>query len=208
MLPPNADLERMKNMETRYIPIHEMKTRAEEDGKLYILGYFAVFDSDYNLWPGATESIAPGAFDDSISGDVRALYNHNDDIILGRSSAGTLKLSQDQRGLWGEVEINQKDTDAMNAYERIARGDITGCSFGFDIEKEEFRENPDGSVHWTIKKVNPLYEVSPCVFPAYEATNISARKNQFDQIQKRRSDEWKEKMKGRLRNGIKSTDAE
>lgn len=195
-------------METRYIPIHEMKTRAEEDGKLYILGYFAVFDSDYNLWPGATESIAPGAFDDSISGDVRALYNHNDDIILGRSSAGTLKLSQDQRGLWGEVEINQKDTDAMNAYERIARGDITGCSFGFDIEKEEFRENPDGSVHWTIKKVNPLYEVSPCVFPAYEATNISARKNQFDQIQKRRSDEWKEKMKGRLRNGIKSTDAE
>lgn len=208
MLPPNADLERMKNMETRYIPIHEMKTRAEEDGKLYISGYFAVFDSDYNLWPGATESIAPGAFDDSISGDVRALYNHNDDIILGRSSAGTLKLSQDQRGLWGEVEINQKDTDAMNAYERIARGDITGCSFGFDIEEEEFRENPDGSVHWTIKKVNPLYEVSPCVFPAYEATNISARKNQFDQIQKRRSDEWKEKMKGRLRNGIKSTDAE
>lgn len=204
----SANLERMKNMEQRYMPIHEMKTRAEDNGDLYISGYFAVFDSDYNLWNGATESIAPGAFDDSISGDVRALYNHNDDIVLGRTSAGTLKLSQDSRGLWGEVKINQKDTDAMNAYERIARGDITGCSFGFDIEREEFRENPDGSVHWTITKVNPLYEVSPCVFPAYEATNISARKHEFDEIQKRKSDEWKEKMKGRLKHGIKSTDAE
>lgn len=195
-------------MEQRYIPIKDVKTRAEDNGDLYVSGYFAVFGSDYELWPGATESIAPGAFDESITGDVRALWNHNDDIVLGRTGAGTLKLEQDSRGLWGEIKINQKDSDAMNAYERIARGDVDGCSFGFDIEREEFRENQDGSVHWTITKVNPLFEVSPCVFPAYQATSISARKHEFDEIQKRKSDEWKEKMKGRLKNGIKSIDAE
>lgn len=191
-------------MEKRYIPIHEMQTRAEENGDLYISGFFAVFDSDYELWPGATESIAPGAFDESISGDVRALYNHNDDIILGRTSAGTLKLEQTSRGLWGEIKVNQKDSDAMNAYERIARGDITGCSFGFDIEREEFRENPDGSYHWTILSVNPLYEVSPCVFPAYTETSVSARKRDVEQLQQRQVDAWRQKMKERLHHGVES----
>lgn len=195
-------------MEQRYLPIHDMKTRAEENGDLYVSGYFSVFNSNYELWPGATESIAPGAFDESISGDVRALYNHNDDIVLGRTSAGTLKLEQDSRGLYGEIKINQKDSDAMNAYERIARGDITGCSFGFDIESEEYTENGDESVHWTITKVNPLYEVSPCVFPAYEATNINARSNQHAEIEKRKADSWKQKMRARLKNGTQSTDAE
>lgn len=191
-------------MEKRYIPIHDMQTRAEDNGDLYISGFFAVFDSDYELWPGATESIAPGAFDESISGDVRALYNHNDDIILGRTSAGTLKLEQTSRGLWGEIKVNQKDSDAMNAYERIARGDITGCSFGFDIEREEFRENPDGSYHWTILSVNPLYEVSPCVFPAYTETSVSARKRDVEQLQQRQVDAWRQKMKERLHHGVES----
>ena len=195
-------------MEKRYLPIRDMKTRADENGDLFLSGYFSVFNSDYELWPGATESIAPGAFDKSISGDVRALYNHNDDIVLGRTSAGTLKLEQDSRGLFGEIKINQKDSDAMNAYERIARGDVTGCSFGFDIEREEFRENPDGSYHWTILSVYPLYEVSPCTFPAYEATNIAARGHQHAEIEKRKADAWKEKMRARLNHGTQSTDAE
>lgn len=193
-------------MEKRYIPLHDTQTRTDDSGDLYINGYFAVFDSDYELWPGATESIAPGAFDESISGDVRALYNHNDDIILGRTSAGTLKLEQTSRGLWGEIKINQKDSDAMNAYERILRGDITGCSFGFDIEREEFRENPDGSYHWTILSVNPLYEVSPCVFPAYTETSVQARKKDVEKLQQRRTEAWKKKMKERINHGPESTD--
>lgn len=193
-------------MEKRYIPLHDTQTRTDETGDLYVNGYFAVFDSDYELWPGATESIAPGAFDESISGDVRALYNHNDDIILGRTSAGTLKLEQTSRGLWGEIKINQKDSDAMNAYERIQRGDITGCSFGFDIEREEFRENPDGTYHWTILSVNPLYEVSPCVFPAYTETSVQARKKDVEQLQQRQAEAWKKKMKERINHGPESTD--
>lgn len=191
-------------MEKRYIPLRETQTRTDDSGELYINGYFAVFDSDYELWPGATESIAPGAFDESISGDVRALYNHNDDIILGRTSAGTLKLEQTSRGLWGEIKVNQKDSDAMNAYERIQRGDITGCSFGFDIEREEFRENPDGSYHWTILSVNPLYEVSPCVFPAYTETSVQARKKDVEQLQQRRAEAWKKQMKERINHGPES----
>ena len=76
-----------------------MKTREEGDD-LYLEGYFAVFGSVYELWPGATESIAPGAFDDALQDDVRALYNHNTDLVLGRTSAGTMEIRQDSYGLW------------------------------------------------------------------------------------------------------------
>lgn len=201
-------------MEQRYIAMHDVQTRDDTDsGELYVEGYFAVFNDIYKVWEGATESIAPGAFAESVSGDVRALYNHNDDLILGRTSAGTLELREDSHGLWGRIKLNRNDTDAMNAYERIKRGDITGCSFGFNIESEETEYGEDGSVHWTITKVNPLYEVSPCVFPAYEATNVSARGKQIDDMKKRRLElrkqELLKKLKGgREADGTQGTDAE
>lgn len=201
-------------MEHRYIAMHDVQTRDDTDsGELYVEGYFAVFNDTYKVWEGATESIAPGAFAESVSGDVRALYNHNDDLILGRTAAGTLELREDSHGLWGRIKLNRNDTDAMNAYERIKRGDITGCSFGFNIESEETEYGEDGSVHWTITKVNPLYEVSPCVFPAYEATNVSARGKQLDDMKKRRLElrkqELLKKLKGgREADGTEGTDAE
>lgn len=184
-------------MEHRYIPMENMETR--EDGEdLYIEGYFAVFNSVYELWPGATESIAPGAFDESVSNDVRALYNHNTDIVLGRTSAGTMELRQDSHGLWGRVRLNRADTDAMNAYARIARKDITGCSFGFDIAAQETEYREDGTVHWTITKVSPLYEISPCTFPAYQETTVSARKKDLEEIRRKKSEVWKHKTLERL----------
>lgn len=88
-------------MEHRYIPLERMETRADENGELYLEGYFAVFNAVYELWPGATESIAPGAFDDSVSDDVRALYNHNIDIVLGRTSAGTMETDRTLTGCGG-----------------------------------------------------------------------------------------------------------
>lgn len=197
-------------MERRYLHMHDITTRNDTDGDLYLEGYFAVFNEDYNVWNGATESIAPGAFEDSVSGDVRALYNHNDDLILGRTSAGTLELKQDSRGLWGRIKMNRNDSDAMNAYARIQRGDITGCSFGFDIESENTDYRDDGTVHWTITKVNPLYEVSPCVFPAYEQTNVSARGKQIETMQKRKKEVWRHTMLQKLKgesHGSESTDA-
>ena len=113
-------------MEQRMLKMHDMQTRSDDNDDLVIEGYFAVYGDIYNVWEGATESIAPGAFSESISGDVRALYNHDDSLILGRTSAGTLTLRDDSHGLWGSIKINRNDTDAMNAYERIKRGDVTG----------------------------------------------------------------------------------
>ena len=199
-------------MQTRFLQMHDIKCTRDSDGNndLIVEGYFAVFNEDYRVWSDVTESIAPGAFDESVSQDVRALYNHNTDAILGRTSAGTLQLRQDSRGLWGQIKINPKDSDAVNVYERIKRGDITGCSFGFDIESEERTVNSDGSVHFTIIKVNPLYEVSPCVFPAYEATNIESRGRDLEEIRKRAKDAWKARMLARVKgeiNGTQSTDA-
>lgn len=198
-------------MEQRMLKMHDMQTRSDDNDDLVLEGYFAVYGDIYNVWEGATESIAPGAFSESISGDVRALYNHDDSLILGRTSAGTLTLRDDSHGLWGSIKINRNDSDAMNAYERIKRGDVTGCSFGFNIESEETEYRDDGTVHWTITKVNPLYEVSPCVFPAYGATTVSARGAELDAMKKRRLELRKEEIRKRIRgekDGNQSTDAE
>ena len=183
-------------------------TTREDSEELTIEGYFAVFNSNYEIFTGATESIAQGAFTDAISGDVRALVNHDTTLVLGRNKAHTLELREDERGLWGKVRINPNDSAAMDLYERVKRGDVDGCSIGFDIadEETEFREN--GDVHFTIKKVLPLYEVSCCTFPAYQETNISARAAQIDEIKKREADAWRTKTKERLHNGFKSTDEE
>lgn len=179
-----------------------METR-EDDGNIYLEGYFAVFNRNYEIFPGCTESIAPGAFDGSINDDVRALYNHNSDIVLGRTSAGTMELRQDAHGLWGRVKINRDDTDAMNAYRRIQRGDITGCSFGFDIEAQEAEYRDDGTVHWTITSIAPLYEVSPCTFPAYADTTVVARKRDLDEIKRKKLEVRKQELITRLKGGMK-----
>ena len=164
----------------------DFTTRAEND-ELIIEGYFAVFNSNYDIAPGMSESIAPGAFKNTLSGDIRALVNHDTTLVLGRNTARTLELSEDERGLWGRIRINPNDTDATNLYARVERGDVSQCSIGFDIldEETEFREN--GEMHWTIKEVK-LYEVSCCTFPAYESTNIDARAKQRDDILKRRAE--------------------
>lgn len=193
-------------MVTRYIPLKEVTTRSADDGSPILEGFFVRYDDVYELAPGATESIAPGAFTESIHGDVRALYNHNTDVVLGRTSAGTLELEDRTEGLWGKITINPKDSQARDVYERIARGDIDGCSFGFEIEKESTTVKEDGSVHWTIEKVNPLYEVSPVAFPAYKATNIHARDKDLEEIRQRQAQAWRESMKARLKNGTKGTD--
>lgn len=182
----------------------EFKTR-EDGGNLSIEGYFAVFNSNYEMAPGMSESIAPGAFSNTISGDIRALINHDTTLVLGRTKANTLRLNEDSHGLFGHIDINPNDGDAMNLYERVKRGDVDQCSFGFDIVREDTDISPDGSVHWTIREVN-LYEVSCCTFPAYESTNISARTAQRDELQKRELQAWREKTKRRLKNGTESPD--
>lgn len=171
---------------------------AEENGELYIEGYFAVFNSVYEIAPGLTESISPGAFASELGGDIRALTNHDTTLVLGRTKAGTLELREDGHGLWGRIRINQEDGDAMNLYHRVQRDDVDQCSFGFEILEEDVENREDGTVHFTIVKVK-LYEVSVVTFPAYEETAVAARSAQAEQIKRRASQAWKETMKNRLK---------
>lgn len=190
----------------RVLQLRSAEFTTREDGEEPIIeGYFAVFNSNYEIWEGASESIAPGAFDSSISNDVRALTNHDTTLVLGRTKSSTLELKTDSRGLWGRIRINPNDSDAMNTYERVKRGDVDQCSIGFLIRSQETDFKEDGSIHWTITDVE-LFEVSVCTFPAYEETSVSARKKDAAEVMKRKQEAWKLKMKERLFN--KSTQEE
>lgn len=181
----------------------DFKTR-EVDGKKYIDGYFAVFGAKYWLWEdadgGAYETVDPGAFDLKADKDVRALTNHDTTLVLGRTTAGTLQLSVDDRGLYGSIEINQEDQDAVNQWARVARGDVTQCSFGFDIIDQMMERVEGMPTVWHLRKVK-LYEVSVCTFPAYEETSVSARKAELQDADRRKLEAWKESMKIKLKGG-------
>ena len=169
----------------------------EEQGGPVIEGYFAVFNSDYEIWPGAVEQVAPEAFDNTLGEDIRALCDHETRLVLGRTSAGTLSLKVDEKGLWGSIRINEQDGDAMNLYARVQRGDVSQCSFGFDILKEEYIEKPDGSCLWIIRDVF-LYEVSVCTFPAYAETSVQARQRDKETLRRRSLELRKTKLKERI----------
>ena len=177
----------------------ELKTRAEPDGQdMYIEGYFAVFNRETELWPGAFEEIAPGAFDETLGNDIRALINHDTTLVLGRNKSGTLELKTDNHGLWGRIKINPNDSDAVNLYERVKRGDVDQCSFGFNIVEEITDWRDDGTVKWTIKK-SDLHEVSICTFPQYPETSIQARKAEVSQYKQRQLELRKNQLKERLK---------
>jgi phage prohead protease, HK97 family len=180
---------------TQFTTREQMRDGVNE---LVIEGYFAVFDDVYKLWPDATESIRKGAFSGVIGTDVRALVNHDSTLVLGRTRAGTLTLYEDDKGLHGRIVINQDDDDAMSLYARVKRGDVDQCSFGFDIAEEEV-EITDDNIHWTITRVDPLYEVSIVTFPAYEATSVTARQKDFDTIKERQSKAWRESARQKLK---------
>lgn len=151
----------------------EFTTRADGD-ELYIEGYFSVFDSSYQMFDNYVEHVKRGAFVDTLeSDDIRALINHDTTLVLGRNTAGTLQLEEREHGLFGRILVNPKDQDAMNAYARVERGDVTQCSFGFDVLADETEKVGD-VLHVYLTRVK-LYEVSICTFPAYEDTAISAR---------------------------------
>lgn len=186
----------------------KFSTRAE-DGNLYIEGYFAVFGSEYRMWENAIETIDEDAFDDTLDGDIRALVNHDSTLVLGRTTAGTLALQVDHVGLWGSIMINQADQDAVNLYERVRRGDVSQCSFGFDIVDQSTEVMENGTTVWKLNKVK-LYEVSVVTFPAYEDTAVIARKKDYDELHRRKKEQWRAKMLARLKgenNGTKNLDA-
>lgn len=195
-------------MQQRIIKMKNAQIR-EEGGKRYLEGYFAVFGEQYQVWDGWVETIERGAFAEYLAGgeDVKVLWNHDSNIVLGSTGNGTATLREDEIGLYGIVEINENDQEAVNAYARIARGDVDGCSFGFDIDRQEEWWDEQGIYHTKIMRVDPLYEVSPCTFPAYKATSITARNGEklhqvredYEQAREKEREKWRESMRKRLK---------
>ena len=184
-------------MNRRAVSVDTDFSTREEDGRRYIEGYFAVFGSFYDLWEDARETIDPGAFNLGRDTDVRALTNHDTTLVLGRTTAGTLRLMVNDRGLYGVIEVNEADQDAVNLYERVKRRDVTQCSFGFDI-LDDMPITENGKTVWHLRDVK-LYEVSVCTFPAYEETGVQARKKELETINKRKGEAWALEMKKRLK---------
>lgn len=153
-----------------------VETRAEGEPPR-LVGYAAVFDSLSGDLGGFREKISAGAFSRSLreDADIRALWNHNDGQVLGRTAAGTLRLSEDARGL--RVEIDPPDTQiARDAQVLIERGDVSQMSFAFRVRAggQSFAENDEGEIIRTLTDVE-LFEVSPVTFPAYADTQIDTR---------------------------------
>ena len=175
----------------------EFQTR-EEDGNRYIEGYFALFNSEYWVNTNAFETIDPGAFHLDRDTDVRALTNHDSTLVLGRTTAGTLHLSVDERGLFGRILVNERDQDAVNAYERVRRGDVSQCSFGFFILEESVEHRGDGFTVWHLRDIE-LHEVSICTFPAYRDTEVEARTEELSRMKRRELETWRAEALARVK---------
>lgn len=164
------------NYERRTMVVEELRV-IEEDDQPKITGYAAIFDKLSEPMMGFREKIAPGAFKKAIkSSDARALFNHNPDIVLGRQSAGTLKLKEDEKGLL--MEVNPPNTQYIKdvVLEPIKRKDIKEQSFQFIVKTDEWTDDRDKDfVTRTIVEVARLFDVSPVTFPAYPDTSVALR---------------------------------
>ena len=162
-------------METRTIMNAFMRSDAPDEGDAPQLKCrFATFVGEYDMGYDCYERIDPHAFDDTIGDDIRILFNHDTGFVLARTAANTAALSIVPEGVDGVVDINSEDRAAMDVYARVKRGDITGCSIGFDILSERCERREDGSALFTIEKIK-LYECSVCTFPAYRDTSAAVR---------------------------------
>lgn len=167
----------MSGIERRVMPLAEIRVKPGDDGAptRTLTGYAAVFDKlSVEMW-GFYEEIAPGAFADSIAAgdDVRALFNHDPNIVLGRSTAGTLRLAEDDIGL--AVEIDLPDTQqARDLVASVSRGDVSQMSFAFATVDEKWRIDSQERYVRRLLQVK-LYDVAPVTYPAYPDTVVGLR---------------------------------
>lgn len=162
-----------KEIERRTVNV---EFRAQEDKPL-IRGVAAVFNSLSENLGGFREQIAAGAFKSALENcDVRALFNHDSNMILGRTTSKTLRLSETEQGL--EFECDMPDTQyARDLMACMKRGDINQCSFGFSVDDGGDTWQKDEAGKWvrTIHVVSRLYDVSPVTYPAYPDTACALR---------------------------------
>lgn len=155
----------------------EVRAQSEEGQPAKIVGNGAVFNSRSENLGGFREIIMPGAFDDVLNDDVRATFNHDHNFILGRSSAGTLRLNINEEGLGYEIDAPETQTIRDLVLAPMTRGDIKESSFGFRVatDGEEWLRDDEGIVIRKIHRVSRLYDIGPVAFPAYQAAGSAKR---------------------------------
>lgn len=171
----------------------ELRAKSEEDGGAVIEGYAAVFNSLSEDLGGWFERIQPGSFKDALGDDVRALFNHDPNLILGRSTSGTLELEEDSKGLKYKIKMPKTRT-AADLVESINRGDVSQSSFAFMVRAggQNWVEE-DGKLVRVLTSVR-LYDVSPVTYPAYLGTDTS--------VAKRSLADWKKADQREMQSGL------
>lgn len=145
----------------------------EEGEDRFFQGYAFVYETRTDIGE-FTEEIARGAADEVMDNDVRALFNHDPNIVLGRTKSGTLKISSDERGLKYSIKFNPNDSDHVNLRERIQRGDVSESSFAFRKKTDKW-EMRDGKKHRTVTKFQRIVDVSPVTYAAYNDATVAMR---------------------------------
>ena len=177
-----SEIRTNPNAEVRTFDVQDLELRMDGD-KPTVVGYGAVFNSESNDLGGFREYIAPGAFDGRLEDDVRFLVNHDANLILARTTNGTLRLSVDEKGLRYEADMPNTST-ARDLMELLKNGTISQSSFAFTVEEDSW-EVKDGMNIRTIDKVSQLYDVSSVTYPAYNSASSS--------VALRSMQEWQEK---------------
>lgn len=166
----------MSDIEKRSIATEVRAISEGDEETSHIVGHGAVFNRNSELLFGSfREQIAPGAFDNVLNDDVRALFNHDPNFVLGRTLSGTLQVSIDAEGL--RYDITPPDTPTVRdlVIAPIKRGDISGSSFAFSVLDDEWREEDNGIILRTITNIGRLLDVSPVTYPAYPDAGTSMR---------------------------------
>lgn len=171
-------IEKIEGAERR-MHTSAVELRAEGDEQ-YFEGYAAVYNDVADLgW--FTEEILPGAFDEVMNDDVRGLFNHDPDQILGRSKSGSMQLIADATGVKYRIRYNPNDPDHVRVMEKVKRGDVSQSSFAFDVKDDNW-ETRNGKEHRKVIKLKRWYDVAPVTYPAYASTTVAARS--FEKVKK------------------------
>lgn len=184
----------------------EFRAEPPADGQPYLIeGYFVVFGQPYYVDDYCEEVIDRHAFDNAVMNDVRALIDHNSRLVLGRrnETVQTLEFEIDDTGVYGRIQVNPDDTDAMSLRARVLRGDVDQASFGFIERRWEYEDLPDGRVRRTVLEIAELLELTVCTFPAYEQTSVSARSRKGDALRKEVLEHRKNNLRRKLKHNGK-----
>lgn len=195
----NTQLENKKNNNNMEKRIFNIETRVDstEDGRDLVVGHASVYDSRSNNLGGFYEFIERGAFTEELiaNSDVRALINHDPNLILARNTSGTLNLTADERGLKYEFEMPETSYGKDLAIS-MKRGDISQSSFAFTVAEDEWSTDAEGNNIRTIKKIAELFDISSVTYPAYShaESDLVVAKRGLKEYQESLVEETKEEI--------------